>query len=364
MHYCSVLFTAWMATASSNIIRPRPSKRERRNDGNEIGAPNLSTSPNVNVNNQNTEFSSFDRDAWQSNTEFEINGTGDFRNEPISHLQTKPVETVGAAGQPTQLPPLNAATTLSVSPRTTTTRSRNDQESVVSNAWSANWRAASSGQSGQTLVDPGFLHVYGPENINDARSQMISSRKEPKTLEASQPDLRQSYIETYFEYCYTWCPILSRSTLNQELDDSPLLETALGVVGSNVRPPMVPHPAPASYYNRARQCFYDDEEEDLIASLKAVSLFYWWAPRPPSVVHRHSSWWWTAVVIRHAQQAGFHRESDTETSRSDIDLRARRIIWWTAFVSLLPLVVVRFPANNHNIRPENVSRPSVRASHA
>jgi hypothetical protein len=154
-------------------------------------------------------------------------------------------------------------------------------------------------------------------------------RKQPDLLNLSQPDLQQSFAETYFEYCHPWCPILDRSTLTSDLAGSPLLENALALVGSHIQPPMVPHAGPASYYDCARRTFYDDEEPDLLTSLKAVSLFYWWSPRPPSRVHRHSSWWWTSVVIKHAQQAGWHRETDTDVSQ----LRMRRRIWWTAFVS-------------------------------
>jgi hypothetical protein len=67
-------------------------------------------------------------------------------------------------------------------------------------------------------------------------------------------------------------------------------------------------------------------------------LFYWWAPRPPLMVHKHSSWWWTAVVIKHAQQAGFHFQAAAELSEAySIQKCIKRRIWWTAFVSNLIL---------------------------
>lgn len=206
--------------------------------------------------------------------------------------------------------------------------SRSDKGSTVSasasNAWSANWRAAEHGRS-----HPGFLQVYGPENIDDAHKQLSSRQKEPDSVDGLQPDLRQSFAETYFEYCYAWCPVLERDTIFQELASSSLLDNALGLVGSHIRPPMILHVEPVEYYDRARRRFYDDEENELELSLKAVLLFYWWAPRPPSMVHRHSSWWWTSVVIRHAQQAGFHQASDVE--RTEVDIPLRRRIWWTAY---------------------------------
>ncbi|KAL4889854.1 fungal-specific transcription factor domain-containing protein [Aspergillus ambiguus] len=146
-----------------------------------------------------------------------------------------------------------------------------------------------------------------------------------------RPDLRQSFTETYFEYCYPWCPVLNRVTLSKELEESLLLDNAVALVGSHIRPPLIPQAGPAIYYDRARRLFYEEEEENPIIVLKAISLFYWWAPRPPSVIHKHSSWWWTSVVIRHAQQAGFYRESATELTQHDTEPYIRRRIWWTAF---------------------------------
>lgn len=146
------------------------------------------------------------------------------------------------------------------------------------------------------------------------------------------PDLQQSFIETYFEYAYPFCPILNRESLADELSRSPLLSMALAVVGSHVNPPLIPHEGPASYYEKARKMFYDDAEPDTLTSLKAVALFYWWAPLSTTVVQRHSSWWWTSVLIRHAQQMNFHREvAPGDPRRTNLDLSLRRRTWWTAF---------------------------------
>ena len=182
-------------------------------------------------------------------------------------------------------------------------------------------------------VDTGFSHVYGPEIQSDARDQELRNAERPlEMMILPEPDLQQSFAETYFEYCYTWCPVLDRERLPLELAHSPLLVNALAVVGSHIQPPMIPHDGPATYYERARSKFYNDEESDVMISLKAISLFYWWSPRPPSILHRHSSWWWTSVVIRHAQQLGIHREpAPDHPLRHSIDLSLRKRIWWTAF---------------------------------
>jgi len=183
------------------------------------------------------------------------------------------------------------------------------------------------------LGETGFLELYGPETRLDADRQVQQNRDKPKDLDLPPPELQQSFEETYFEYCYTFCPILDRETLSSELQQSPLLLNSLAVVGGHVQPPMIYHTGPAVHYDRVKELFYGDKEENLIMCLKAISLVYWWSPRPPSRVHRDSSWWWTTVAIRHAQHGGFHREPRSGNSgRSSIDPGLRRRIWWTLFV--------------------------------
>jgi hypothetical protein len=146
-------------------------------------------------------------------------------------------------------------------------------------------------QSGD--VDTGFLHVYGPENQLDAELQELEPTLAPNHNLSSpeQQELMQSFAETYWEYCYTWCPVLDRETLNEDMMNSPLLANALALAASHVQPPLLEHEGPASYYRTAKTIFYNEEEPDTLASLRALSLFYWWAPRPPSTAQRNSSWW-------------------------------------------------------------------------
>lgn len=176
-------------------------------------------------------------------------------------------------------------------------------------------------------------HVFLPELQTNARDQeRLIAERQPEVPCLPDPDLQQTFAETYWEYCYPWCPVLDQDTLGEELARSPLLVNALAVVGSHIKPPMIPHDGPASYYERARSRFYNDEEADVMTSLKAISLFYWWSPRPPTILHRHSSWWWTSVVIRHCQQLGMHREPGPDHPlRQQVDLNLRRRVWWTAF---------------------------------
>ncbi|CAO2657467.1 Nn.00g035930.m01.CDS01 [Neocucurbitaria sp. VM-36] len=181
-------------------------------------------------------------------------------------------------------------------------------------------------------VDSGFLGVYGPENQLDADNQAFVAQLEHKYRTDLHPDLQQIFTDTYFTYCYTWCPVLDRETLSSEIARSPLLANALALASSHIQPPLLPHDGPEAYYKRARSIFYDDEEADSLTSLKALCLFYWWAPQAPSRVHRHSSWWWTSVIIRHAQQMNIHREPMMDDAHRDrMELGLRRRIWWTAF---------------------------------
>ncbi|KAJ5525281.1 hypothetical protein N7494_011931 [Penicillium frequentans] len=176
-------------------------------------------------------------------------------------------------------------------------------------------------------------HVFLPELQTNARDQeRLIAERLPDVPNLPDSALQQTFSETYFEYCYPWCPVLDRDSLSEELARSPLLVNALAAAGSHVKPPMIPHDGPAIYYDRARSLFYNDKEADVMTSLKAISLFYWWSPRPPTILHRHSSWWWTSVVIRHCQQLGVHREpAPDHPLREQIDLSLRRRIWWTAF---------------------------------
>ncbi|KAL4804107.1 fungal-specific transcription factor domain-containing protein [Aspergillus unguis] len=193
-------------------------------------------------------------------------------------------------------------------------------------------------------TDRGLSSRYYELEIQaDARNQeqRLLAQRPPQVRLLPGCALQQSFVETYHEYCYPWCPVFDQDQLSLDsLAQSPLLVNALAVVGSHVRPPALPHDGPAAYYERARNLFYNDAEPDVVRALQAISLFYWWSPRPPSILHRHSSWWWTSVVIRHCQQLGVHQQpslgpgpassqhNHPTNHRSHL---IRRRIWWTAF---------------------------------
>ncbi|KAF2207708.1 hypothetical protein CERZMDRAFT_4694, partial [Cercospora zeae-maydis SCOH1-5] len=179
-------------------------------------------------------------------------------------------------------------------------------------------------------LDTGFLQPFvRTEQHNPAvgtsnRSGMILSNT------PLAPHLLHVFLESYYDSCYAFCPVLDRGNALDELHASPLLCNALATLGSNLQPPLVPCDGPARFYERARRLFYEDEESNILTCLRAVLLFYWWAPRSPCVVHRHSSWWWTSVVVRHAQQMNLHRRKAVGAHDAFLTGLQKRV-WWTAF---------------------------------
>ncbi|KIW12445.1 hypothetical protein PV08_09722 [Exophiala spinifera] len=147
-------------------------------------------------------------------------------------------------------------------------------------------------------------------------------------------ELQESFAETYFNYCWPWCPVLDKQTFNGEIEDitSPLLINAMALLGMQVRPPIMQHARAKDYYDRAKMLFYMDEESDPLICLQSIMLFYWWAPRGPSQVHKDASWWWTGIAIKYAQQMGLHREPrNVEDVGGAAAQGLRRRIWWTLF---------------------------------
>ncbi|KIW87789.1 uncharacterized protein Z519_11763 [Cladophialophora bantiana CBS 173.52] len=124
------------------------------------------------------------------------------------------------------------------------------------------------------------------------------------------PILRQSYAETFVDFCYTWCPVVHREDL---IDDrspfarSLLLQQALGLLGTTIRPPRLSHQPPRVHYERFKVLFHGNTERNPLARIISIILTYWWSAGPPSVVSMDSQYWWTSLAIRLAQEIGLHR---------------------------------------------------------
>ncbi len=188
------------------------------------------------------------------------------------------------------------------------------------------------------LGETGFLQLFSQERAIDTSSTHISqTREEDVGFDLPPPALQEGFAETYFEYCYPWCPVVERDDLDNliGISQSPLLRNALALAGSQIQPPVMKHATPAAYYNRAKRLFYSSHEKSPITCIKAIILLYWWSPGAPNTVSMDTVWWWTGVAIRQAQQIGLHRESKPgQEMRGGVTQGLRRRIWWTLFVSI------------------------------
>jgi Fungal specific transcription factor domain/Fungal Zn(2)-Cys(6) binuclear cluster domain len=202
-------------------------------------------------------------------------------------------------------------------------------------SWSISSPNSGRNKASETyLGESGFLQVYTQEHREYTSGQEPGPRGQSLSLDLPGPDLQQSFTETYFKYCYPFCPVLDRETLASDLERSPLLVNALALAGSHIQPPRISPTNPSTHYSRAKQMFYNDEETDPITCLQSIALFYWWSPRPSAQAQRDAAWWWSALGVRQAQQVGIHREPKLgHPDNSGIDRGLRRRIWWTLFVS-------------------------------
>ncbi|KIW75197.1 hypothetical protein Z517_11970 [Fonsecaea pedrosoi CBS 271.37] len=187
-------------------------------------------------------------------------------------------------------------------------------------------RAAYLGESGYMSI---FRHELAEDDAED-------SQENAADLQSTHlmPVLQESYLDTYFEYCHTWCPILDRETMQTclEFSESQLLREALAVLGSQLSPPLIRHPKPIQHFQRFRKLFYDNNESQPLVRICAVMLLYWWSSGPPNVVSIDTNWWWMGASIRLAQEIGLHREQNTEhVLRPGETNGLRRRIWWTLF---------------------------------
>ncbi|KAJ9605912.1 hypothetical protein H2200_009761 [Cladophialophora chaetospira] len=196
---------------------------------------------------------------------------------------------------------------------------------------------ASHGTTGY-LGSSGLLNLFEPDYRGIARNDTNQVSTVPDIDERLPPlELQQSFAETYFDYCWPWCPVLDKDSFWKEYSTvSPpaLLTNALALLGTQIRPPIIQHADAAEYYTRAKMHFYLEDETDPRICLQAIMLFYWWAPRGPSQVHKDAAWWWTGVAIKYAQQMGLHREpKNLNDVGGEAIQKLRRRMWWTLFVN-------------------------------
>lgn len=212
---------------------------------------------------------------------------------------------------------------------------RTSNEWIVHEASAAPRRSSDRPVRASYLGDTGGLQLFTVET-----AQVESPPAEPLLTDRNSPldeiphDLLQSYLETYFEQIFPWCPVLDRPTIQQqpEILDPPMLRHALALCGTTLRPPLISHTPAIIHYRRAKGLFYANYEDNLISQITAMMLFYWYSPGPPNVASLDTNWWWISVSARVAQNIGLHREL-TPDQRNTESTGLRRRIWWTLFVS-------------------------------
>lgn len=150
------------------------------------------------------------------------------------------------------------------------------------------------------------------------------------------PLLREAFEETYQEYLYTFCPVLDK--LDDRNDDpfrrSTLLQQALAVVGTQLRPPIVPHDDAALYYRRAKTLFYLDHEPHPLLRIISIILLQSFSAGPPGLVSLDGQYFWMGIAIRLAHEIGLHREpTKHHVLIAGESFGLRRRIFWTLYVS-------------------------------
>lgn len=140
--------------------------------------------------------------------------------------------------------------------------------------------------------------------------------------------MTRSYLETYSEFCYTWCPIIDIDD-STTTTDSALLNHALAAVTSMIRPSLMPGSSLSSeHYERARHLFYTERRHDPLMQVKAASLLSCCdCSRNGSAMD--SSFWWLGVAIRLAQHMRLHRTPRNAVTSHNVGMQRR--IWWTMF---------------------------------
>ena len=184
------------------------------------------------------------------------------------------------------------------------------------------------------LGDSGYMSIFTHETVEDEGPSQPQTGQNPDFI---PPVLQESYLDTFLEFGYTWCPILDREVMQTcpDFSDSLLLRQALALFGSNLSPPLMAHAKPLDHYLRCRQLFYDDQERQPLVRICAIMLLYWWSSGPPNVVSIDTNWWWMGASIRLAQEIGLYREQDSDHLWQPGETPGlRRRIWWTLFVGI------------------------------
>ncbi|KAF2487638.1 fungal-specific transcription factor domain-containing protein [Neohortaea acidophila] len=180
--------------------------------------------------------------------------------------------------------------------------------------------------SGGNYIRALLGHQFGHENDNNNRSEAASSPTQASDRFA--PGTIRSFLETYSEICYTWCPIIDvdNSTMTA---GSLLLDHSIAAVASIIRPSVMPGlNLWRQHYERARHLFHAERQNDALVLVKAALLLSY-CDNDRSGSRTDGSSWWLGVAVRLAQDLRLHRAPRNATTTPDLGLRKR--IWWALF---------------------------------
>ncbi|BCS28067.1 Zn(II)2Cys6 transcription factor [Aspergillus puulaauensis] len=183
--------------------------------------------------------------------------------------------------------------------------------------------------------DTGYMQLLSRDVANYAPTPATGSQQSILVPASNSnitisPPLQASFLESYAEYCHTWCPVLDQDLLLTHIDHSPLLQHALALCCNRVNPPLIRARDSADYYAVAKAHFHSGAEKNGLVLLASIMLFWWWSTGSATLVSMDNAWWWTGIAIRIAQEMGLHREPPSTLPQSTAGLRRR--IWWTLFI--------------------------------
>jgi hypothetical protein len=144
------------------------------------------------------------------------------------------------------------------------------------------------------------------------------------------PDLpiRQSLLEAFVEYAWTWMPVLDLSVLGRTgaaEGSSLLLLQAVLLVGMLMRPEVFDNKMVFEQYKRVKALINTGYERNPINILAALCLVQWYTSTAPNDLSTDTPRFWANYAAGLAQQIGLHRPSLSHQE----DFRLRRRIWWT-----------------------------------
>ena len=138
------------------------------------------------------------------------------------------------------------------------------------------------------LGETGFLHMFSNDS-GILEPNYHSQYNNPSPSVTITPSLMEMYVNTYFDYCYTFCPVVDWHHLEGEnsLLESQLFRHSVAAIGSWIQPPLVQHDA-RGHYRHAKSLFYQNADCNPSRQITSIMLFWWLSTVPPNQVSMDS----------------------------------------------------------------------------